>query len=146
MILRASGHEDRYRQYARDAGVEQIARFEPPIGHYDALAEMLTADGLLIFQGSNCNHLVPAKLYEYFRAGRPIVALTDAAGESAQLMREHGMPYVFDMTDPVRIAAGLEVFLADLAAGRAVRPDEASRLRYSRRQQTAELGALFDSL
>ena len=38
---------------------------------------MLRADGLLILQAANCNEQIPAKLYKYLRARRPIVALTD---------------------------------------------------------------------
>ena len=68
-----------------------------------ALAEQLAADGLLLFQAANCNHQIPAKLYEYLRAGRPILALTDAAGNTAATLR--GAP--LNHTGVMRAAAEL---------------------------------------
>ena len=43
--------------------------------------------GLLLLQASNCNDQVPAKAYEYLRCHRPVLALTDPAGDTAELLR-----------------------------------------------------------
>jgi len=42
-----------------------------------ATAVRMAADALLVMQASNCNAQIPAKIYEYLRAGKPILALTD---------------------------------------------------------------------
>jgi hypothetical protein len=35
----------------------------------------------MVFQGTPFNTQIPAKIYEYFRAGKPILGLVDTAGE-----------------------------------------------------------------
>ena len=62
----------------------------PPIGYGEALAEMISSDALLILQASNCNDQIPAKLYECLRARRPILGLTDPAGDTAAALRAAG--------------------------------------------------------
>jgi len=46
---------------------------------------------LLLLQASNCNSQIPAKVYEYLRAGKPILALTDPEGDTATLLRNLGI-------------------------------------------------------
>jgi glycosyltransferase involved in cell wall biosynthesis len=146
VVLRGSGHDEQYRRLVERNGIEDLIEFGPPISHYAALAEMLAADGLLIFQGRTCNHLVPAKLYEYMRAGRPVLALTDAAGETAEIMKACGLNSIVDMDSAPAIAAGLRAFLGAMREGRAqgARPAEAQR--FSRRSQASELARLLDGI
>ena len=87
--LRATGCDAIYRPILSQLGIDDIVELSPPVAYRDALREMLRADGLLLLQAAMCNHQIPAKLYEYFRAGRPILALTDPAGNTADAMR-HG--------------------------------------------------------
>ena len=146
VVLRGSGHDERYRRQVEAHGIGDVVSLTPPVAHYAALAEMLTADGLLLFQGANCNHLVPAKLYEYLRAGRPILALTDAAGETAKILRDAGMQWLADMGSPLAIAGALRGFLRALEQG--VNGGAAAHIgrRYSRRSQAAELAHVLNEL
>jgi hypothetical protein len=59
---------------ATEFGIERFIELLPPIPYRAALEEMLRADALLVLQAANCNEQIPAKLYEYLRSGRPIVA------------------------------------------------------------------------
>lgn len=146
IVLRASGHEGLYAKYASDAGVADLVHLEPAVGHYEALREMLGANGLLLFQGANCNHLVPAKLYEYFRSQRPILALTDERGESAKLMRDEGMHSIVSMTEAEDIEHALEDFLRSVRMRTARTCDPNGWQRYSRRAQAGQLAALLDEI
>src|SRR5262249_34675842 len=80
VVLRAAGHEAHHRTLIREMGVAPFVSLEPPIGYHQALREMLQADGLLLFQGRDSNTAIPAKVYEYFRARRPIFAMVDPDG------------------------------------------------------------------
>ncbi|MHB8847456.1 MAG: glycosyltransferase, partial [Burkholderiales bacterium] len=82
------------------------------------LTEMLTTDGLLILQASNCNHQIPAKLYEYMRAGRPILALTDPVGDTAKLLQEAGIHTIAPLDDVEAIQEKLLDFLTAVQQGR----------------------------
>jgi glycosyltransferase involved in cell wall biosynthesis len=144
VVLRATGHDDIYRAKIAERGLAEIVRLEPAIPYRDALAEMLAADGLLVFQGYTSNQAIPAKLYEYLRAGRPIFAMAHPDGATAGLLREAGVGTVVPLDDVARIAVGLTDFLDQMAAGRAkVAAPELIR-RYSREARTAELARLLD--
>lgn len=145
VVLRASGFDDDYRPMLREAGIDDIVRLEPAVGYRAALAEILAADGLLLFQASNCNHQIPAKIYEYLRARRPIFAMTDAAGDTARVLATAGIDTVAPLDSQPRITEGLLRFLDAIRRRIAplAEPDEITR--HSRRSRTGELAALFDS-
>ena len=146
IVLRASGSEDFYAGLLRERGIEDIVLLEPAIPYREALVEMLQADGLLIFQASNCNYQIPAKLYECLRARRPILALTDPAGDTAALLRAEHIDTILPLDDAAAIRAGLLDFLARLRAGTAPCGNEASVSKHAREARTAELAELLDDV
>ncbi len=146
IVLRATGHDDYYRRLIVAYGVQNVIFLEPAISYHEALAEMLAADGLLIFQASDCNHLIPAKLYEYMRAGKPILALTDPRGDTAELMRTWGIDTIAPLDSEAEIADALLQFIVRIRAGNAPTANSRDVRCYSRRALTAKLAALFDQL
>jgi glycosyltransferase involved in cell wall biosynthesis len=143
IILRASGHEDYYRQYLRECGIDDIVRLEAFIPYQQALTEMLHADGLLVFQAANCNHQIPAKIYEYLRAQRPIFALTDPQGDTAKVLQEAGIDTIVALDSQQAIAQGLLHFLVQVRAGRAPIASDHIIARHSRKSRTRELAELL---
>jgi glycosyltransferase involved in cell wall biosynthesis len=143
VVLRATGSDDMYRQMLDQYGISDLVELAPSIGYRAALQEMLGADGLLLFQAAMCNHQIPAKLYEYFRAGRPILALTDPLGNTAETLRQAGSMDIVNIADERDIAAGLRRFVRGLQSGtlHGVRTEVAER--NSRRSRTAELAHLL---
>src|SRR5262249_48888028 len=85
--FRASGNDAFIQSLARRHDVAQQIELLPPVPYREALEEMMRADALLVLQSSGCNDQIPAKLYEYFRAARPVLALTDSSGDTAAAMR-----------------------------------------------------------
>jgi glycosyltransferase involved in cell wall biosynthesis len=144
VTLRASGHDGTLRPMIERAGIADIVRLEPGIPYTEALAEMMSADGLLVLQAASCNHQIPAKLYEYFRSGRPVFALTDPAGDTASTVRDCGGGEIARIDDASDIESRLESFLSRLRAGTAAAAPPEVAARYSRRAQTAVLAGLFD--
>ncbi|MGH7301845.1 MAG: glycosyltransferase [Candidatus Rokuibacteriota bacterium] len=146
IVLRATGDDAYYRGCLREAGVDDIVTLEPPLAYREALAEMLSADGLLLFQASNSNMQIPAKLYEYLRARRPIFALTDAGGDTAHVLREAGIDTIAPLDSAEMIAKRLDDFLPRLRDPRVALPDETAVRRHSRKARTKELAALLSSI
>ena len=142
--FRASAHDDMLAGLARRHGVEGMIELLPPIPYRAALEEMLRADALLVLQASNCNEQIPAKLYEYLRAGRPMLALTDPIGDTAGVVREAGIDSIAPLDNADAIAVGLLQFMDGLRAGTAARPDADCIARASRRQRTLALAELLD--
>jgi hypothetical protein len=146
VILRASGNEEYYRQHIRACGIGDIVSLEPPVPYRDALKEMLSADGLLIFQGSNCNLQIPGKIYEYLRARRPIFAMTDPDGDTAGVLKAAGIGTIVPLDSKVQIAHGLCGFLKQLREDRSPVAGDTDISAYSRRSRTLQLAELLDAL
>jgi glycosyltransferase involved in cell wall biosynthesis len=146
IVLRASGHDALLAGLVAAHGLRDIIELAPPLPYREALAEMLGADGLLVLQASNCNHQVPAKLYEYLRAGRPILALTDATGDTAATLHAAGVGMVAPLDAAAAIAAVLPRFMAQVADGVAPLASAAVVAQHSRQARSAALAALLDEV
>lgn len=140
--FRAPVHDALLRNLATRHGVEDAIEILPPIAYRDALCEMVSADGLLILQAANCNEQIPAKLYEYFRAGRPILVLSDPSGDTAQAARTAGIEAIAPLDDAQSIAALLQRFATEPVAGTLVQAEVVASA--SRRARTRELANLLD--
>lgn len=144
--LRATGHDDYLKKLIEDYNIGGLVSLAPPVSYREALSEMLTADGLLVLQASNCNHQIPAKLYEYVRARRPILALTDPESDTAYALMGAGVNTIARLDSKSDIAEKLVQFLELAKTGNSQIPTvEAARL-YSRRSRSGELAALLDQV
>lgn len=144
VVLRASGSEAYHRQRIDEHGLGDIVELAPAVPYAEALKEMMEADGLLVFQAASCNHQIPAKVYEYLRARRPILGLTHPAGDTAALLRDAGCDALVPLDDQAAIEHALLDFIACVRAGTAPIPPEAGVARHSRGARTAELARLLD--
>ena len=107
---------------------------------------MLEADGLMILQARNCNEQIPAKLYEYLRARRPVVGLADPEGDTALTLRRFGVAHIAALEDADAIAATLATFIGDVAKGCAPLPDVAAVRDASRLARTRDLARVLDTI
>lgn len=146
IVLRATAHDEYVNALLQEHGISDLVSLAPHVPYQVALAEMLTADGLLVLQASNCNHQIPAKLYEYLRAGRPILALTDAVGDTAATLRAAGVDTIAPLDDSEGIKRGLLHFLQQARAGQAPLPAPAAVAGASRQARTIELARMLDSV
>jgi len=146
VVLRATGCDDYLRGLIAHHEIDSIVSLEPTLPYRAALAEMLSADGLLVLQAANCNYQVPAKLYEYLRAGRPILALTDPAGDTAGVLRNAGIDTISPLDSEAAIAQALLRFLELLRQQRAPVAAAATVAAASRVARTAEFARVLDAV
>lgn len=144
--FRAPVHDDLLMRLADRHGLSHWIEICPPIGYEPALQEMLRADALLVLQGANCNEQIPAKIYEYLRAGRPILCLSDPAGDTAALLRSAGLANAARLESAEEIESALPRFLAEVAAGRAPHPSADAVHLASRRDRSRALAEMFDRI
>jgi glycosyltransferase involved in cell wall biosynthesis len=142
--FRAPVADELLRSLAARHDVEGCVEILPPLPYREALTEMLDADGLLVLQASNCNAQVPAKLYEYLRARRPILCLTDPVGDTAAVLRDAGIDSIARLDDAKDIADLLQSFLALAESGAARLPRPDAVLRASRRERSRALATVLD--
>jgi glycosyltransferase involved in cell wall biosynthesis len=144
LMLRAGGHDAYLAALIARHGIADLVELGPPQGYQDALAEMLSADALLLLQGASCNAQIPAKLYEYLRAGRPILALTDPAGDTASALRLAGIDTIGRLDCREDAARALLKFLQLCGAGHAPTASQAHVLEQERGARSRQLAALLD--
>lgn len=144
--LRAAVHDEYLEALIAQHGLASIVTLGPHLPYLEALTEMMSADALLLLQAANCNAQIPAKLYEYLRAGRPILALTDAAGDTAATLRRAGIDSIAPLDARDAIMEALTRFLDQVKAGTAPRAAPGAVAASSRRARAAQLGALLDEV
>ncbi|MEW5781489.1 MAG: glycosyltransferase [Pseudomonadota bacterium] len=140
--FRAAAHDDLLRTLASKYDVMENIEIFPAIPYREALAEMLRADGLLLLQAANCNDQIPAKLYEYLRAKRAIIALTPLEGDTGSTLRHAGISTIAPLDDPSAIEKLLFDFAINPLVG-SLASDFAIRAA-SRKGRSALLAKLLD--
>ena len=145
-VLRASGHDDWLEALLKSRAISDIVSLAPPLPYLEALAEMMTVDGLLILQGHTSNPAIPAKLYEYLRAQTPILALLDSGGSTASLMNELEAGVVAPIADAIQIEKKLLEYVEQIRSGNRASAPVDNIISFSRSELTQRLAVLFDSL
>ncbi len=144
ITLRASGSEGRYAAEVERLGISDIIRLAPFLPYKDALAEQARADGLLLFQGPQFDHQIPAKLYEYIRIGRPIFALVGEHGDTAELLRGIRNVVSTPIDDAQAIKERFVQFVRDMRSGQFTQAPVLDATQYSRRHTAGALAALLN--
>lgn len=144
--FRGSGNEGDYSERLARLQVDDLIRLLPAIPYAEALAEMNAADACMLFQASNCNQQIPAKVYEYLYCGKPILALTDPIGDTGQLLTDLNVGPVVPLDDKQKIKAALPAYIAALREGRVAIASRERVNRYSRRSLTQELAQVLDEV
>jgi glycosyltransferase involved in cell wall biosynthesis len=143
--LRDPSNEALYAGLARDAGVSELVSILPAVPYRQALGEMLQADGLLLLQGYTSNPAIPAKLYEYLRARRPIVGLVHRDGETASALRAAGIDLCCDLTDAAAIEQVLARWLSESRAGSVRLPGDEYVTQFSRESLAGRLAQVLEA-
>lgn len=114
------------------------------LSHRDAVRAMRAADVNLLIIGSQpgAGATLTGKIFEYLRAGRPILALVPPEGEAASLVEEFDAGVVVAPDDVAGAEAALAALYEDRRPG--ARPAPEGLGRFERRNLTGELAALFD--
>src|SRR5262249_33702287 len=89
---------------------------------------------------------VPAKLYEYIGAGRPILALAERESDVAWVLHESGIPHrIAPPSDAEAIGLALEEPLQTPAAAQCGATNTPGLAKFTRKRLAGELAALLDS-
>ncbi|MGP1665311.1 MAG: glycosyltransferase [Rhodanobacter sp.] len=146
IVLRASGSEELYGREIKRLGLEEIVVLAKPVSNGDALIEQANADALLLFQGSQFDRQIPAKLYEYLRIGRPIFALVTQQGDTAAVLRASGGATIVSPDDVTEIGKYLATFIRDIRAGSVQRVKQDFVEQRSRQAGASSLAQLLEQV
>lgn len=143
--FRAPVHEALLLRLAGEHGVADLIEVLPPIPYREALREMLRADALLVMQAANCNAQIPAKIYEYLRAARPVICLADPAGDTQAVLCSAGVDACARLADADEIAARFPDWLARLQSGTMALPSPGTVSAASRQGRARQLADLLNA-
>lgn len=143
VILRAPGDDAYFQDLIQKYGLEGIVHVAAPVPYREALAEMLQVQGLLLFQGTPFNRQIPAKIYEYFRARKPIFGLLDPVGDTASALNVAGFHDLAEMNSAEAITLALRAFIKKLRLGQAHVADDSVVLASSRKHRARQLAQIF---
>ena len=110
-----------------------------------ALAAQVNADALLLLTTRDRPGNAPGKLFEYLRAGRPILALTSDS-YAGEIVRDTATGRCADPTDPAAIARLIRDTLDDRSMGGAFNPDSEKIDNFSRDQQMTRLAGVLEDV
>lgn len=147
--FRAPHHDAEVKACAEQHGLSHCVDVAPPIPYHRAIAEMMGADLLLVFQGSNFNTQIPAKIYEYLRAQRPLLGVLDPAGGTAAQLKRFEAVHQGDIASVDDIQQALLQALQQLRGAElpaALQRNREQVMTYSRKAQTERLQAIFNQV
>jgi hypothetical protein len=126
--------------------VESAVVVKPRVPYRRALALQMEADVLLLLQSSDPRDEgnLPAKLFEYLYARRPILFIGYERGIAARLVIERSAGLVSN--SPVKIRDQIQRWFEDKRAGRLHRFDPSVSLGLGRDDQYAKLERLLEEI
>jgi glycosyltransferase involved in cell wall biosynthesis len=128
-----------------ERGLGAVVQRGGQVPYRRALEEMVNADVLLLLDSPGRRSGVPAKLYEYLGAARPVLALAEEDGDLAAILRQSGVAHrLAAPTNPPAIKLALVELVEDLAGGRAVPPTADQLFRFTREHMAQSLAELLD--
>jgi glycosyltransferase involved in cell wall biosynthesis len=124
-------------------GLDDVVVSEGQVPYRDSLQAMVDADVLVLLDTPGRRAGVPAKLYEYLGAGRPILSLGEPDGDTAWVLRRSG---VESRTAPLGDPAAIGRALRELAALDPGGEPGPGRLEFTRERLAGRLAELLDRL
>jgi len=139
LLIKLLGSASRHiEQLIEERGLGDVVSVTGHVSHREAIQVMQTSDVLLLLQTPVAGrHLsvIPAKLFEYMGARKPILAVS-TEGDSARIVRDHRLGIVVDPASPRAIGDAVDELYRRFKEGSlAVEddpPDEYCRLELSR--------------
>ena len=126
----------------------EVVEFVGRVPYSEALMALAEADLLLLLQASpDTTGLVPAKLYEYLRSGKPVLALVHK-GATGEVLRETGGGWSVEPGDEADLSRALHDAYDAWRAGNLGKTaaNAAVLRRFERKALTRELAEVFDNL
>lgn len=136
-----------FRELVTELGLQKIVRVSGRVGYEESLSRQALSHVLLLLQcGEDTRSLIPAKVFEYLRIGRPILALV-LPGATWDLLAEAGGASTADPTDRDQVREALRDVLS-MAEGRRPMDRAVPQVleKYGRRNLTSRLAVLLNEL
>ena len=126
----------------------EIVKIIPQLSHKESIEKLLESDVLMLFIAKEKSEIiVPAKVFEYLAARRPILAMIPRRGETAKIISENGAGLLSEIDDIALIKKNILKFV-DLKTNGKLEThfhlSERNYDKYERKYLTEKLAKILD--
>jgi len=134
-------------QEAQVRGLSETVVCHGQLSYRQTLDMMMNADVLLLMDTPKRRIGVPAKLYEYLGASKPVLATAESEGDLAAILKQSGLPHrIAPPNDPTAIRQALVELVRDVAKGTLPSVDDTLRRQFTREALAGRLAKLFQQI
>jgi glycosyltransferase involved in cell wall biosynthesis len=131
----------------RSRGLGAIVSVGGQVPYNESLEMMARTDILLLLDTPGRRIGVPAKLYEYVGAGRPVLALGEPDGDTAWVLRQCGVPYrIAPPGDPDSIRQAVTELVDQVESRLPASASACGRLAFTREHLTGQLAEILNRI
>lgn len=129
----------------RHRNLQDCVRLHDQVPYDEAIQRMMRADILLLVHTPEYRLGVPAKLYEYLGAGRPILALAEPDGDIAWVVRESAVLHrIVSPRDVPGIQTALTELIREIKNGAVVCPNPDALRQFTRERMAQRVAECLD--
>lgn len=131
----------------RSNKLDKFLKLHDSVSHSEAIRMQRSATVLLLLvnKSGDTKGMVTGKVFEYLAAGRPILAIGPEDGDLAGILKETKTGLIADFDDETMLRKNILDYFEKFKSGKLVIHGSGIE-RYSRKNLTAELAGIFDSL
>jgi len=142
LVGRVSPHED---AFIRKSGLKALKKL-PYVPHREFVSYLLGAHVLLLLRERE-RRVLPGKIFEYLRAGKPVLAVIPPDSDAAQFLERTGTGTQVPPDKPEKIAEKITSLFNDWKQGTlGITPNREQVQEFSRITLTKRLAGLLDQL
>ena len=140
LIFQGAGDGGHYKNLTKALAISELIRFTPSVSYLDSLFCISKAEALVIIQDEVFNFQIPAKLYEYIRASRPVLVITPENSSTAWAANRCSLCAITQKNDEIakQLSEWIKVPIC-------ISQDK-QLVQFSRFKKTAEMAAIFDQI
>jgi glycosyltransferase involved in cell wall biosynthesis len=129
-----------------ERSLREVVELAGQVSYDEAIRQMIDADILLLLDAPGRRMGVPAKLYEYLGARRPVLALAESDGDTAWVLRTSGAVHrLCPPAEKIAIRQSLTELLRGSTTDAAPMSQSAQLMRFSRRCLTEQLAEAMNT-
>jgi len=134
-----------YKDMTFRHGVQDIVHFNKMVGGRESVARIKGCSILILIPTQNAPTAIPGKAYEYLRSGKPIL-LISRDNATTDFMKNFDNVYHIKPDDDKKCLEVIEKIYDEGYALIKRKPPDALLKKYDRKELTARLAGLFDSI
>lgn len=133
-------------KWFKQNGFDQYVEHVPHVDHKNALSIAADSSVLLLMHGdkSKSEGRIPAKVFEYLGARKPILGYGQVPGDVEKIVRETGAGHFVPFDDLSRLKSAIQQLFSDFTHG--TRVDPVGIEKFERKDLTRQLAVFLDTL